>query len=78
MLFWLSNPIAGQVSTRNYIRTRTMLNETGSSYMDLIVYYDGLGRPFQTVFKGITPSNQNLVSCKSLMKWDGKVKVGCL
>ena len=62
MLFWLSNPIAGQVSTRNYIRTRTMLNETGSSYMDLIVYYDGLGRPFQTVFKGITPSNQNLVS----------------
>ena len=42
MLFWLSNPIAGQVSTRNYIRTRTMLNETGSSYMDLIVYYDGL------------------------------------
>jgi len=62
VLFWLSNPIAGQVSTRNYIRTRTMLNETGSSYMDLIVYYDGLGRPFQTVFKGITPSNQNLVS----------------
>lgn len=33
-----------------------MLNESGSSYMDEIVYYDGLGRPFQTVQKGITPS----------------------
>lgn len=51
MLFWLSNPIAGQVSTRNYIRTRTMLNETGSSYMDLIVYYDGLGLPFKRFLK---------------------------
>ena len=30
--------------------------------MDEIVYYDGLGRPFQTVQKGITPSHQNMVS----------------
>ena len=30
--------------------------------MDEIVYYDGLGRPFQTVQKGITPSLKSLVS----------------
>ena len=55
-LLTLCNPIYPQEATQNYIRTRVMLNESGSSYMDEIVYYDGLGRPFQTVQKGITPS----------------------
>ena len=52
-LLTLCNPIYPQEATQNYIRTRVMLNESGSSYMDEIVYYDGLGRPFQTVQKGI-------------------------
>ena len=34
-----------QVSTENYIRTRKMLNDTGSSYLDDIAYYDGLMMP---------------------------------
>ena len=49
LILW--NPIYSQEPTQNYIRTRVMLNESGSSYMDEIVYYDGLGRPFQTVQK---------------------------
>ena len=61
-LLTLCNPIYPQEATQNYIRTRVMLNESGSSYMDEIVYYDGLGRPFQTVQKGITPSLQSLIS----------------
>ena len=61
-LLTFGNSIYSQVSTQNYICTRVMLNESGSSYMDEIVYYDGLGRPFQTVQKGITPSHQNMVS----------------
>uniref|UniRef100_UPI0025C54CCF DUF6443 domain-containing protein n=1 Tax=Bacteroides sp. UBA939 TaxID=1946092 RepID=UPI0025C54CCF len=55
--------VCAQVSTQNYVQTRTMLNETGSSYMDNVVYFDGLGRSFQTVQKGITPTDkQNLVT----------------
>lgn len=61
-LLTLCNPIYPQEAAQNYIRTRVMLNESGSSYMDEIVYYDGLGRPFQTVQKGITPSLQSLIS----------------
>ena len=40
---------------RNYVLSRTMLNGTGTSYLDNITYYDGLGRPFQTVQKVVLP-----------------------
>jgi len=51
-----------QVSTQNYIRTRTHLGESGTQYIDRIDYFDGHGRPFQSVEKGITPARTNLVS----------------
>ena len=53
ILFFLSLVTAcvlgAQVTSQNYIRSRKMLNGTGTSYVDNIAYYDGLGRPFQTV-----------------------------
>lgn len=39
-----------------------MLNETGNASIEKIAYYDGLGRLFQTVEKGITPSKLNLAT----------------
>ncbi|MCD8079119.1 MAG: RHS repeat-associated core domain-containing protein [Bacteroides sp.] len=51
-----------QVSTQNYIRTRTHLSESGTQYLDQIQYIDGLGRPFQTVHKGITPAKTHLTT----------------
>ena len=45
--------LGAQVTTQNYIRSRKMLNNTGTSYVDNIAYYDGLGRPFQTVTKSV-------------------------
>ena len=63
ILLGLYATVCAQVSTQNYVRTRTMLDEGGSSYMDNVVYYDGLGRPFQTVQKGITPvGKKNLIT----------------
>ena len=50
---------------RNYVLSRTMLNGTGTSYLDNITYYDGLGRPFQTVQKAVSDDkslNKNLVT----------------
>ena len=57
ILFFLSMVTAcvlgAQDTNQNYIRSRKMLNNTGTSYVDNIAYYDGLGRPFQTVTKSV-------------------------
>ncbi|SHJ61743.1 RHS repeat domain-containing protein [Bacteroides stercorirosoris] len=53
LLLCLSCLVKAQVANQNYIRTRTMQNEEGICYVDDISYYDGLGRPFQTVRKPI-------------------------
>lgn len=47
----ITNCLFGQVTTQNYVRTRTMLNEAGDKYVDQIQYVDGFGRPFLQVNK---------------------------
>ncbi|MBP1631243.1 MAG: hypothetical protein H6Q15_2136 [Bacteroidetes bacterium] len=44
-----------QSNTQNYILSRTMTDSTGAKSMDIIQYYDGLGRPVQKVQKDFTP-----------------------
>ena len=51
-----------QDPSHNYVRTRSMLDEMGGKYLDKVEYFDGLGRPFQTVLKKVTASNSNLVT----------------
>lgn len=53
---------SAQVVSQNYVRTRTMLDETAVNYMDKVEYFDGLGRPFQTVLKKASGSGGNLVT----------------
>jgi len=58
-----------------------MLNGTGTSYLDNITYYDGLGRPFQTVQKAVQsglPVNKNLATLQNMMLPDANGTVGCL
>ncbi len=54
--------IYSQSFLQNYIQTRTYTNEFGTAYLDAIQYYDGLGRPIQTVQKGITPTGSDLAT----------------
>lgn len=60
--------LSSQNNNQNYVLTRTMLNESGTQYIDNIQYFDGLGRPSQNVQKGVTPSRANLVT---LQEFDG-------
>ncbi|MDH6355879.1 RHS repeat-associated protein [Dysgonomonas sp. PH5-45] len=53
-----SNPSFDQ----NFKRTRTYTNNTGSEFIDVVEYFDGLQRPTQTVQVGITPNKTDLVS----------------
>lgn len=53
---------AAQNANHNYVRTRSMLDEAGGKYLDKVEYFDGLGRPFQTVLKKVTTGNTNLVT----------------
>ncbi|MDU1893045.1 MAG: DUF6443 domain-containing protein, partial [Dysgonomonas sp.] len=49
-------------SDQNYIHSRTFTSEDGKKYLDQVQYFDGLGRPVQTVQRAITPSAKDLVS----------------
>ncbi|MFT4223128.1 DUF6443 domain-containing protein, partial [Dysgonomonas sp.] len=53
------NPYGGTTESfstnQNFILTRTYTASDGSHYLDQVQYFDGLGRPVQTVQRGITP-----------------------
>jgi len=51
-----------QSADRNYIVTQTYTST--AAHNDVIQYYDGLGRPVQTVQKQFTPSGKDLVTRK--------------
>ena len=59
-----------QDNSQNYILTRTMLKPDMKSYLSKVVYYDGLGRPFQTVNKAIENNNKKGVSLATLQEYD--------
>ncbi len=57
-----------QSATENYIATKTYTKNDNTTGITQIQYFDGLGRPIETVQKGITPSGADLVS---LTEYDG-------
>ena len=49
LLLFVSGILSAQSTAENYIRSRRVLNEENTSWMERTVYYDGLGRPYQTL-----------------------------
>ena len=57
MLFLLLSacaPLFPQTPQRNYVRSRAMLDSTGTRATETVVYHDGLGRPSLTLTNGQT------------------------
>lgn len=49
-------------TTQNYIITRTMTNKEGTSFIDKIQYFDGLGFPIETVQRKASPLGRDLIT----------------
>ena len=54
-----SVPVVMAQSTQNYVKSQ--VRNTNNSLMTTYQYYDDMGRPFEKVEVGVTPSNTNLV-----------------
>lgn len=59
-----------QDGSQNYVFRRTMLNNAESSYVDNVQYYDGLGRPFQTLERAIKENTQTGSILATLQEYD--------
>lgn len=57
----------GGTASTNYVRSRTMRDANGYTFMDVFDYYDGQGRKSETVRKGLSPNGSDLVT---LMEYD--------
>ena len=54
-----------QVSSSDYVITRTHLDAAGTKYLDAVQYYDGAGFPTQLLSKKVTPSQTNLFTLQT-------------
>ena len=60
---------SAQSPSENYILSRTFTSKDGSTSLERVTYFDGLGRPSQTVSVGITPTGKDLVT---LQEYDSR------
>ncbi len=66
-----------QTSTQNYIRTRTYLYQTDAEYRDQVTYFDGVGRPVQTVQAAVTPAKKTSPLYRNTMQPEDLPPGGC-
>ena len=69
ILLGLSQPASSQTVDWSYVRTRTMTDSGGTSYLDHYDYDNGLGQPCQQVDAGITPTYKDLVTLTEYDSW---------
>ena len=70
LIAMFSISLGAQVNSQNYVNTRTMLNQEQTSYIDNIAYYDGIGRPLQTVEAATAGGSPAGVNIATLQEYD--------
>ncbi|WP_297644096.1 DUF6443 domain-containing protein [uncultured Bacteroides sp.] len=65
-----------QESSVNHISTRTFLGSNGLSYLNGIVYYDGIGRPFQQVRRAVKNGSATGTPLATLQEYDSQGREG--
>ena len=55
-----ATPSPGRSLTRSHILRRDMLDTSGNLFLETLSYFDGLGRPVQTLRAGASPSGADL------------------
>jgi len=69
-LFWIFVlPFMAQSPDQNYVLTKTYTQSDGSTALSQIRYYDGLGRPVQTIQQGI--SGETAADLVTYTEYDG-------
>ena len=61
-MFCFGMNLYSQDQSKNYIHSYVMLDQSANKSMETIQYFDGFGRPFMSVQKGITPSRKNIMT----------------
>ena len=62
LLCMISGKSYSQSSGRNYIVTRTFTDSSGNAHQDKVDYFDGLGRPEQSVLRNASPGGGDIVT----------------
>ena len=66
LLFAGSLPMQGQKQGSDYVLHIRHLDAAGTGQVKSYTYYDGLGRPYETVKRGYTPTGKDLVQSNEL------------
>ena len=59
-------PMQGQKQGSDYVLHIRHLDAAGTGQVKNYTYYDGLGRPYETVKRGYTPTGKDLVQSNEL------------
>jgi len=64
LIIFAQTNIYSQSANKNYIVKSVYTNDSGTGQMDIIEYFDGLGRLEQTIHKQVTPLNKDIAILK--------------
>ena len=65
-LLFIAAQAAAQTSSQNYVKSETMLDSLGQRRQTIVQYYDGLGRPTQSVTNALGGNGTYMATLKEL------------
>ena len=73
-LLFIAAQAAAQTSSQNYVKSETMLDSLGQRRQTTVQYYDGLGRPTQSVTNALGGNGTYMATLKELDALDRETR----